>query len=79
MGEQDSSTADMDRTPATLNFARAYYAGALLAARHRPDDPQRRQRAAEAWEEYREECRKAARKAGLSSALLSGGFVQEPG
>ncbi len=76
MGEvQDGSTADIGRTPAALNFARAYYAGALLAAKHRPDDPQSQQRAAEAWKEYK----KAARKAGRSSTLLPDDLAHEPG
>ncbi len=75
MGEaQDSSTADTDWTPTALGFARAYYAGALLAARHRPEDPHSRQRAEEAWNEYKE----AARKAGHLSTLLPGDFAHEP-
>ncbi len=74
MSEQDVSPAEINRIPATLSFARAYYAGALLAARHQPDDPHRQQRAAEAWEEYRE----AAQKAGLSSIPPPSGCVQEP-
>lgn len=73
MSEQDSSTAELDWTPTALGFARAYYAGALLAARHRPEDMTRQQRAEEAWNEYRE----AARKAGLSSALQLGGLAHE--
>ncbi len=72
MSEQDSTT-EMDWTPTALGFARAYYAGALLAARQKPDDLHVQQRAADAWKEYRE----AARKAGLSSALLPGGFAHE--
>ena len=71
---QDSSAAEFDPTPAALGFVRAYYAGALLAARHQPDDPHRQQRAAEAWEEYRE----AVRRAGLSSMPPPSGCVQEP-
>ncbi len=69
MSEQDSSIAELDWTPTALGFARAYYAGAMLAARHRPEDPHSQQRAAEAWAEYRE----AARKAGLPP----GGFAHE--
>jgi hypothetical protein len=74
MSEQDNSPAEVDRAPAALDFARAYYAGALLAARHRPDDLHRQQRAEEAWNEYRE----AAEKAGQSSTLLPSGFAQKP-
>ncbi len=73
MSEQDSSTAEIDWTPTALGFARAYYAGAMLAARQRPDDLHRQQRAEEAWNEYRE----AARKAGQFSGLLPGDFAHE--
>ena len=73
MSEQDSSTPEFEWTPTALGFARAYYAGALLAARHQPEDLHRRQRAEEAWKEYQE----AAEKAGRISALLPSGFVQE--
>ncbi len=73
MSEQDSGTAEIDWTPTALGFARAYYAGAMLAARQRPDDLNVQQRAAEAWKEYRD----AARKAGLSSTLLPGDFAHE--
>ena len=68
---QDTNTAEFDWTPTALGFARAYYAGALLAARHQPDDLHRRQRAEEAWKEYLE----AAEKAGRS--LLPNGPAQE--
>jgi len=73
MSEQDSSTAEIDWTPTALGFARAYYAGAMLAARQKPDDRHRQQRAAEAWKDYKE----AARKAGRLSALLPGDFAHE--
>jgi hypothetical protein len=73
MREQDSGTSEFEWTPTALGFARAYYAGAMLAARQQPDDRHRQQRAAEAWAEYRE----AARKAGQLSALLPSGFAQE--
>ncbi len=73
MNEQDSITTELDWTPTALGFARAYYAGAMLAARHRPEDPHSRQRAEEAWNDYKE----AVRKAGLSSALLPGDFAHE--
>lgn len=59
---QDTNPAEVDRASATLDFARAYYAGAMLAARHRPDDLHRRKRAEEAWKEYME-----AMKGGESS------------
>ncbi len=68
---QEVGSAEINWTSGALGFARAYYAGAQLAARHRPEDPHRQQRAAEAWEEYRE----AAEKAGHS--LLSNGSAQE--
>ena len=74
MSEQDNSTFELEWTPTALNFARAYYAGAMLAARHRPEDPHSRQRAEEAWNEYKE----AARKAGLSSPLLPGDAPHAP-
>ena len=73
MSEQDSSTAEIDWTPTALGFARAYYAGALLAARQRPEDQHRQQRAAEAWAEYRE----AVRKASQLNALLPSDFAHE--
>lgn len=73
MIEQDGSIAEFEWTPTALGFARAYYAGALLAARQRPDDQRRQQRAAEAWKEYHE----AARNAGLSSALQPSDFAHE--
>ena len=73
MSEQDSIT-EHDWTPTALGFARAYYAGARLAARHRPEDPHSRQRAEEAWNQYKE----AARKAGLSNAFPPGDFAHEP-
>ena len=72
MSEQNTSPAE-DRAPSALAFARAYYAGALLAARHRPNDLTQQQRVEEAWQEYME----AAQKAGQSSARLPGGFAQE--
>ncbi len=75
MSEQDSNAAELDWTPTALGFARAYYAGALLAARHRPEDPHSRQRAEEAWKEYKE----AARKAGHISPLLPGDAPHEQG
>ncbi len=75
MSEQDNSVADTNRTPTALGFARSYYAGALLAARHRPGDLHRQQRATEAWNEYKE----AAEKAGQISALLPGDLAHEPG
>ncbi len=68
---QENSPAELDRAPMALGFARAYYAGALLAAQHRPDDLHVQQRAAEAWREYLE----AARRDGQSSALLPGDFA----
>lgn len=73
MSDQDISLLEdrgEDRVPTALVFARAYYAGALLAARHRPDDLHHQQRAEEAWQEYLE----AAQKAG-HSALPPGGFA----
>ncbi len=66
MSDQDISPAEVDRAPAALDFARAYYAGAMLAARHRPDDRHRRERAEEAWKEYLE----AARGEGRIRATL---------
>ena len=74
MSEQDISPSE-DRAPTALAFARAYYAGALLAARHRPDDLYHQQRVEEAWKEYSE----AAQRAGQSSALPPGGLAQEQG
>lgn len=73
MSELDSSTSELDWTPTALGFARAYYAGALLAARQKPDDRHRQQRAEEAWQEYRE----AARKADQLNAPLPGDFAHE--
>ncbi len=49
---QDINSAEVEQASATVRFARAYYAGALLAARHRPDDPHVQQRAEEARREY---------------------------
>ncbi len=66
MHEQSINSSEADLTPAALGFARAYYAGALLAARHRPDDAHIRLRVENAWKEYRE----AAEKHGGLSALL---------
>lgn len=73
MNEQDIQPAETDRVPAALGFARAYYAGALLAARHRPDDAHIQLRAQEAWKEYKE----AAEKHGCLSALAPSDFAQE--
>ena len=73
MSEQDSSTSEIDWTPTALGFARAYYAGALLAAQQEPGDQHRQQRAAEAWVEYQD----AAREAGLSNAFLPGDSRRE--
>ena len=79
MSEPDSSTAEFEWTPTALGFARAYYAGALLAARHRPEDLTVQQRAKEAWKDYKEAARKAGQPSVLlqSSALLPGGFAHE--
>ena len=66
MSEQNSNPAETDLTPTALGFARAYYAGALLAARHRPDDAHVQLRMEDAWQEYKE----AAEKHGCLSALV---------
>lgn len=65
MSEQNINPAETDWTPTAVGFARAYYAGALLAARHRPEDLTVQQRAEEAWKEYRE----AAERHGQLSAV----------
>ena len=70
---QDTGPAEADRLPAALSFVRAYYAGARLAARHRPGDLHSQQRAEEAWQEYM----KAVGGEGQISALMPGDLQGE--
>ncbi|MGI4788983.1 MAG: hypothetical protein ACRYFS_09045 [Janthinobacterium lividum] len=51
---RDAQNVEIDQAKAALHLASAYHAGALLAARHRPDDPQIHRRLQEAVQDGRD-------------------------